>query len=56
MIHLDAAYGLAWSLTRDDRNAEDIGGKIVTTEQIEQVNKVLQSLDRYWSNLVSYAR
>jgi DNA-binding MarR family transcriptional regulator len=38
------------------RNAEDIGGKIVTTEQIEQVNKVLQSLERYWSNLVSYAR
>jgi RNA polymerase sigma factor (sigma-70 family) len=24
MIHLDAAYGLAWSLTRDERNAEDI--------------------------------
>lgn len=38
------------------RNADDISGRIATAEQLDQVNKVLQSLERFWSNLVSYAR
>jgi DNA-binding MarR family transcriptional regulator len=38
------------------RNAGEITGKLVNAEQLEQVNKVLQGLERYWSNLVSYAR
>ena len=38
------------------RNAGEITGKLVTSEQLDQVNKVLQGLERYWSNLVSYAR
>lgn len=38
------------------KNAQDIEAKIVSIEQLEQMNRVLQSLERYWSNLVSYAR
>jgi DNA-binding MarR family transcriptional regulator len=38
------------------RNAAEISGRLVTSEQLDQVNKVLQGLERYWSNLVSYAR
>jgi DNA-binding MarR family transcriptional regulator len=37
------------------RNAQEISGRITSAEQLDQVNKVLQSLERYWSNQVSYA-
>jgi DNA-binding MarR family transcriptional regulator len=37
------------------RNAQEIAGRIASAEQLEGLNKVLQSLERYWSNLVSYA-
>jgi len=37
------------------RNAEDIGGRVATGEQLDHVNKVLQSLERYWSGLLAYA-
>jgi DNA-binding MarR family transcriptional regulator len=36
------------------RNAEEISGRIAE-DQLDQVNKSLQSLERYWSNLVSYS-
>jgi DNA-binding MarR family transcriptional regulator len=37
------------------RNAAQIEGKIATEEELKQLNKTLQSLERYWSNLVSFA-
>lgn len=36
------------------RNAAQIEGKIATEEELKQLNKTLQSLERYWSNLVSF--
>ena len=38
------------------RNSADIKGRLVTEDQLDQVNKVLQGLERFWSNQVSYAR
>jgi DNA-binding MarR family transcriptional regulator len=38
------------------RNAEEIGQGIARSEEIDQVNKVLVSIERYWTSLVSYAR
>ncbi|MDX6751855.1 MarR family winged helix-turn-helix transcriptional regulator [Geminicoccaceae bacterium 1502E] len=38
------------------RNAEEIEGRIASTEQLGQVNSVLMSLERFWSNLVSFTR
>lgn len=37
------------------RNAAQIEGKIATEEELKQINKTLQSLERYWSNLVSFS-
>ena len=37
------------------RNAAEIEGWIATEEELKQLNKTLQSLERYWSNLVSFA-
>jgi len=36
------------------RNAADIGGRVATEEQLDHTNQVLQSLERYWSGLLSY--
>ena len=36
------------------RNAADIGGRVATEEQLDNTNQVLQSLERYWSGLLSY--
>lgn len=38
------------------RNAEEIEGRIASQEQLGQVNSVLMSLERFWSNLVSFTR
>lgn len=37
------------------RNAAEIEGRIATEEELKQLNRTLQSLERYWSNLVSFA-
>jgi len=37
------------------RNAAQIEGRIATEEELKQLNRTLQSLERYWSNLVSFA-
>jgi len=36
------------------RNAAQIEGKIATAEELKQLNRTLQSLERYWSSLVSF--
>ncbi len=36
------------------RNAAEIEGRIATAEELAQLNRTLQSLERYWSNLVSF--
>ncbi|MCL6607366.1 MAG: MarR family winged helix-turn-helix transcriptional regulator [Geminicoccaceae bacterium] len=37
------------------RNAAQIEGRIATEEELKQLNRTLQSLERYWSSLVSFA-
>lgn len=37
------------------RNAAQIEGRIATAEELKQLNHTLTSLERYWSNLVSFA-
>jgi DNA-binding MarR family transcriptional regulator len=37
------------------RNAAQIEGKIATAEELKQLNQTLTGLERYWSNLVSFA-
>lgn len=36
------------------RNAQDLGGRFVTEDQLKQTNAVLMSLERYWSSQISY--
>jgi DNA-binding MarR family transcriptional regulator len=36
------------------RNAQDLGGKFVTEDQLKHTNAVLMSLERYWSSQISY--
>lgn len=51
-----AQKGLDLTLRIDQlyaRNAEELEGRF-SAENLESVNKVLQGLERYWSNLVSY--
>ncbi|MCS6780988.1 MAG: MarR family winged helix-turn-helix transcriptional regulator, partial [Geminicoccaceae bacterium] len=36
------------------RNAAQIEGKVVTAEQLKQINQTLTALERYWSSLVSF--
>lgn len=36
------------------RNAAQIEGKVVTAEQLKQINQTLVALERYWSSLVSF--
>ena len=38
------------------RNAEEIAGRLMSQEQLESVNAGLMSLERYWTDLVNYAR
>ncbi len=38
------------------RNAEEIAGRLMSPEQLENVNAGLMSLERYWSDLVNYPR
>ncbi len=37
------------------RNAAQIEGRIATAEELKQLNQTLTGLERYWSNLVSFA-
>lgn len=39
-----------------ERNSEDIVGRIAQREQLDQVNKVLLTIERFWSNLINYSR
>lgn len=36
------------------RNAEELEGKVVTAEQLSDLNRTLIGLERYWSGLISY--
>ncbi len=46
--------------TRIDRlyakNAEELDGKVVTAEQLRQLNATLIGIERYWSDQIAYAR
>lgn len=37
-----------------ERNAGDIASKVTTADNLDAMNKVLVSLERYWSNLINY--
>lgn len=37
------------------RNAAEIDGKVATADELKQLNQILTGLERYWSNLVSFA-
>lgn len=37
------------------RNAAEIAGRVTSEAQLDDVNQVLQSLERYWSGLLTYA-
>jgi DNA-binding MarR family transcriptional regulator len=38
------------------KNAEDLNGKVVSAEQLRQLNATLMGLERYWSDQIGYAR
>jgi DNA-binding MarR family transcriptional regulator len=38
------------------RNAEDLNGRVVTAEQLRQLNATLMGIERYWSDQIGYAR
>ncbi|HRY27458.1 MAG TPA: MarR family winged helix-turn-helix transcriptional regulator, partial [Geminicoccaceae bacterium] len=38
------------------RNADAIGDGIATGEQLQELNDVLNGLERYWSRIVNFAR
>ncbi len=38
------------------RNADAIGEGIATAEQLQELNDVLNGLERYWSRIVNFAR
>lgn len=38
------------------RNAKDVQNRIPSPEHLGQVNDVLMTLERFWSNIVSFAR
>ncbi len=38
------------------RNADAIGDGIATAEQLQELNNVLNGLERYWSRIVNFAR
>ncbi|HET6468687.1 MAG TPA: winged helix DNA-binding protein [Geminicoccaceae bacterium] len=37
------------------RNADDLEGRVVTKEQLQQVNGTLSALERYWSSLITFS-
>jgi len=39
-----------------ERNAEEIRGDIATREQLLDINRILTSIERYWSRLISFGR
>ncbi|MFO1069882.1 MAG: MarR family winged helix-turn-helix transcriptional regulator [Geminicoccaceae bacterium] len=39
-----------------EKNAADLDGKLVTVDQIKQLNATLIGLERYWSDLITFAR
>jgi DNA-binding MarR family transcriptional regulator len=36
------------------RNADDLDSKVVSKEQLQQINTALTGIERYWSSLISY--
>lgn len=36
------------------RNAEELSGRVVTVEQLRDLNQSLLGIERYWSSLISY--
>jgi len=38
------------------RNADDLGDGIVTSEQLGDLNRVLYAIERYWSSYISFMR
>lgn len=36
------------------RNAEELNGRVVTVEQLRDLNQSLLGIERYWSSLISY--
>jgi DNA-binding MarR family transcriptional regulator len=36
------------------RNAEELNGRVVTVEQLRDLNQCLLGIERYWSSLISY--
>jgi DNA-binding MarR family transcriptional regulator len=38
------------------KNAEDLNGRVVTAEQLRQLNATLMGIERYWSDQIGYAR
>jgi DNA-binding MarR family transcriptional regulator len=39
-----------------EKNATELDGKVVTAEQLKALNATLMGLERYWSDLIDYAR
>jgi DNA-binding MarR family transcriptional regulator len=39
-----------------EKNADELNGKVVTAEQLRQLNATLIGIERYWSDLIAYAR
>lgn len=39
-----------------EKNAIELNGKVVTPEQLRQLNATLIGIERYWSELIAYAR
>lgn len=37
------------------RNAEELDSKVVSKEQLQQINAALTGIERYWSSLISYS-
>jgi DNA-binding MarR family transcriptional regulator len=39
-----------------EKNARELDGKLVTSDQLKQLNATLIGLERYWSDLITFAR
>ena len=39
-----------------EKNAKELDGKLVTSDQLKQLNATLIGLERYWSDLITFAR
>ncbi|MCB1833835.1 MAG: winged helix-turn-helix transcriptional regulator [Geminicoccaceae bacterium] len=39
-----------------ERNAAEIGKNLASLEQLQEINRVLTGIERYWSRLISFGR